>query len=83
MDNLFQAIVLTSSVEAYMPLKIPLLPMNLLKIRNYVIAVIAGTVAQMVYYSLNVLWPQQISALYTSNNALIGWMSVSGISVAF
>jgi hypothetical protein len=63
-----------------MNLKLPLLPINLLKIRNYVIAVIAGTVAQMVYYSLNVLWPLQISTLYTTNNTLIGWMSVRGPS---
>jgi hypothetical protein len=60
-----------------MPLKLPLLPMHLFKIRNYVVAVIVGTVGQMVYYSLNVLWPQQISSLYTTNNAMIGWTSVS------
>jgi hypothetical protein len=60
-----------------MPLKLPLLPLRLLKIRNYSVAVIVGTVGQMVYYALNVLWPQQITALYTTNNALIGWMSVS------
>jgi hypothetical protein len=60
-----------------MNLKIPLLPMDLLKNRNYLVAVIAGTVAQMVYYSLNVLWPQQISSLYTTDNAMIGWISVS------
>jgi hypothetical protein len=60
-----------------MPLKLPLLPMHLFKIRNYVVAVIVGTVGQMVYYALNVLWPQQISSLYTTDNAMIGWMSVS------
>jgi len=76
--------VLTTSTEAYMKLKLPLLPMHLLKNRNYVVAVIAGTVAQMVYYSLNVLWPQQIAALYTQENALIGWMScTTGASLAF
>jgi hypothetical protein len=63
-----------------MNLKIPLLPMNLLKNRGYVVAVIAGTVAQMVYYSLNVLWPAQIASLYTTNNAMIGWISVSWLS---
>jgi hypothetical protein len=60
-----------------MPLKLPLLPIRLLKIRNYAVAVIVGTVGQMVYYALNVLWPQQIAALYTTDNAMIGWMSVS------
>jgi hypothetical protein len=64
-----------------MPLKLPLLPLRLLKIRNYSVVVIVGTVGQMVYYALNVLWPQQITALYTTNNALIGWMSVSCYSL--
>jgi hypothetical protein len=62
--------------EAFMPLKLPLLPIRLLKIRNYVVAIIVGSVGQMVYFSLNVLWPQQIAALYTTNNANIGWISV-------
>jgi hypothetical protein len=75
--EMFQSLVLTIPSEKYMPLKLPLLPLHLLKIRNYNVAVIVGTVGQMVYYALNVLWPQQIAALYTTNNGLIGWMSVS------
>lgn len=59
-----------------MPLKQPLLPMKLLKIRNLVACVIVGSVGQMVYYALNVLWPIQITSLFTQDNLLIGIMSV-------
>lgn len=64
-----------------MPLKLPLLPLRLLKIRNCSVSVMVGTIGQMVYYALNVLWPQQITALYTTNNPTIGWMSVSTSSL--
>lgn len=64
-------------IEIYVPLEAPLLPMKLFKIRNFVVAVIVGSVAQMSYYSLNVLWPTQITSLYTRDNGIVGWMSVS------
>lgn len=60
-----------------MPLKSPLIPMYLFKIRNYDVAVIVGSVGQMSFYALNVIWPQQITNLYTTDNIKIGWMSVS------
>lgn len=66
----------SQSLEIYMPLKQPLLPMKLLKIRNLVACVIVGSVGQMVYYALNVLWPIQITSLFTQDNLLIGIMSV-------
>jgi hypothetical protein len=62
--------------EAYMPLKQPLLPMRMLRRRNYVAVVIVGTVGQMIYFALAILWPQQIAALYTTSNSKIGIMSV-------
>lgn len=58
-----------------MPLKQPLLPTRLMTNKDYIVVVIVGTVGQMVYYSLNVLWPQQIASLYSTDNATIGWMS--------
>jgi len=61
-----------------MPLKQPLLPMHLFKIRTFVVVVVVGSVGQMVYFALNVLWPQQITALYTTDNMKIGAISVSG-----
>jgi MFS family permease len=64
--------------EMYMPLKQPLLPLRLFKSRNLVAVVFVGCVGQMVYYALNVLFPIQISSLLTTDNILIGLMSVSG-----
>lgn len=64
--------------EAYMPLKQPLLPLRLFKHPNIVPVVFVGCVGQMVYYALNVLFPQQIANLFTTSNILIGLMSVSG-----
>ena len=63
--------------EVYMPLKQPLLPIRILKNRNYIAITIAGSVGQMVFVALSILWPQQIAALYTTDNVKIGWMSVS------
>ena len=65
--------------EAYVPLKQPLLPLRLFKHRNLVAVVFVGSVGQMVYYALNVLFPQQITALFTTNNILIGAISVSEV----
>lgn len=66
-----------------MPLKSPLLPMNLFRIRNYVLAVIIGSIGQMSYYAFNVLWPTQASALYTTDNLTLGWMgSTTGVALA-
>lgn len=63
--------------EIYMPLKSPLIPMSLFKIGNYNVVVIVGSVGQMSFYALNIIWPQQITNLYTTDNIKIGWMSVS------
>lgn len=69
--------------EAYMPLKQPLLPLRLFKHPNIVPVVLVGCVGQMVYYALNVLFPQQAAQLFTTNNILIGLMSSTvGASLA-
>jgi hypothetical protein len=69
-------------LESFMPLKQPLLPVKLLKTRNLVAVVFVGSVGQMVYYALNVLWPQQITSLFTTNNIIIGLMSsTTGVSL--
>ncbi|CAI6290664.1 unnamed protein product [Periconia digitata] len=63
------------SQELYMPLPEPLLPMKLFKVRNYWVAVVVGSIGQMSYYALSVLWPTHITALYTKDNMTVGWMS--------
>ncbi|CAG9949404.1 unnamed protein product [Clonostachys rosea f. rosea IK726] len=58
--------------------------MNLFKITNYNVAVIVGSVGQMSFYALNVIWPQQVTNLYTTDNIKIGWMScTTGAALAF
>jgi MFS family permease len=61
--------------ETYMPLKQPLLPVKLFKIRNLSACIIIGSTGQMVYLALNVLWPMQINALFTTDNITIGLLS--------
>lgn len=37
--------------------------------------VMAAAAGSAVFYPLNLLWPQQITALYTTNPSMIGWLS--------
>ncbi|CAK7204997.1 hypothetical protein SEUCBS139899_007760 [Sporothrix eucalyptigena] len=77
-------LVIFALYEIYMPLSTPLLPMNLFKIRSFVVAVIVGSCGQMSWYALNLLWPYHIQNLYTTNNTTVGWMScITGIALAF
>ncbi len=69
--------MLIRNAEAFAPLKQTLLPLALLKDRNYIAVLVTSSVATMIYFSMNVIWPQQIAALYTTNNVQIGWLSVS------
>ena len=71
----FMTLIAFALYEALMPLKQPLLPVKLFKIRTLVAVVFVGSVGQMVYYALNVLWPIQITGLFTTNNITIGLMS--------
>ena len=63
--------------EIYVPLEQPLVPMSLFKITNYSAVVVTASVGTMIYFSMNILWPLQIAALYTTDNIQIGWLSVS------
>lgn len=68
--------------EILMPLKQPLLPVRLFKIRNITACVFVGSTMQMVWLALNVFWPIQISVLFTSNNITIGLLScTTGIAL--
>jgi hypothetical protein len=49
--------------------------MKLFKIPNYSAVVVTACVGTMVYISMNILWPLQIAALYTTDNIKIGWLS--------
>ncbi|KAI9718535.1 MAG: hypothetical protein M1812_003986 [Candelaria pacifica] len=62
--------------ETFAPLEQTLLPFELLKNRNYVAVLVTCSVATMIYFSMNVIWPQQVAALYTTDNIQIGWLSL-------
>jgi hypothetical protein len=49
----------------------------LLKNGNYVAITIAGCVGAMIYFSMNVLWPEEIAELYTTDPVDAGWLAVS------
>lgn len=52
-----------------------LLPMHLLKIRGYISIVITASVGSCVYYSMNIIWPQEIAALFTTDQTWAGWLA--------
>lgn len=67
-----------------MPLKQPLVPVHIFKIRNVNAAMIIGSVGQMVYYALNLIWPTMITTFFTTDNIRIGLISsTTGTSLAF
>ncbi|KAK5689220.1 hypothetical protein LTR17_026422 [Elasticomyces elasticus] len=53
----------------------PLLPLHLFKTRGYLAMVLTAMVGSCVYYSMNVLWPQQIAYLFTGSTTHKGWLA--------
>jgi hypothetical protein len=60
-----------------MPLQYPLVPPRLFRDRGYWSLVLCVTVASMFYYVSLILWPQQVSDLYTKDIIYAGWLTVS------
>jgi hypothetical protein len=56
--------------------------MSLFKITNYSAVVVTASVGTMIYFSMNILWPSQIAALYTTDNIQVGWLSVSRLLIS-
>ncbi|KAI9812933.1 MAG: hypothetical protein M1827_004451 [Pycnora praestabilis] len=61
--------------EIFMPISFPLIPMRLFMNRGYISIIMTASVGAMLYYSLNVLWPTQVTALYGTGLLQIGWLS--------
>jgi hypothetical protein len=53
----------------------PLLPVRFMTNPRFVGLVLAAAAGSAVFYPLNLLWPQQIVALYTTDPSTIGWLS--------
>ncbi|OAG42658.1 hypothetical protein AYO21_03243 [Fonsecaea monophora] len=58
--------------EVYMPLNRPLMPMHLWLNRDYTSITILTTVGGMVYFSINVIYPVMVAALFTTDVVLGG-----------
>jgi len=57
-----------------------LVPPRLFRDRGYWPLVLCVTVASMFYYVSLVLWPQQVSDLYTKDIIYAGWLTMSIIT---
>jgi MFS family permease len=73
----FAALVAFVLYDTYAHRGDPLLPMHLFKSRGYLAMVMTGMVGSCVYYSMNVLWPQQIAFLFPGTPEHNGWLAVS------
>lgn len=51
--------------------------MRLFRSWKYISIVTTAAVGSMIYYSMCVLWPNQVSSLYTSDLMNIGWLSLT------
>ncbi|KAK5215234.1 hypothetical protein LTS03_011629 [Exophiala xenobiotica] len=51
------------------------MPLYLFKNRNYVVLSLCASVATAMFYGLNIIWPQQISALYAGSGKSGAWMA--------
>lgn len=68
--------------EIHVPLKQPLFPIRLIKIRNIWTCLLIGSTMQMVWFALNVFWPIQLTVLYTTDQTEIGLLSsLNGIGL--
>jgi len=61
--------------EAYSGHESPLIPMSLFKNIKYDAIVACASIGAMVYYSMTVLWPTLIGALFTTDVTEVGWLS--------
>ncbi|KAJ5377946.1 uncharacterized protein N7496_005355 [Penicillium cataractarum] len=72
----FASLVIFVIYEIFVPSQ-PLLPMSLLKNRGYSATVCSALVGNMVYFSMSLLWPEAIAALFTTDPIPAGWISIS------
>ena len=64
------------TIESLSGVKIPLIPLHLLKNVNYVTMMICSSMGVSVFYALSILWPQQIVAIFGKTGTAVGWLSV-------
>lgn len=65
-------------LETWFPFKNahPLIPVKIVKNKDFVALAATGSVATMIYNSMNVLWPSMVESLFTDDVITVGWYSV-------
>lgn len=71
----FCSLALFVLYDAYVHKGDPLLPTHLFRRPGYLAMIITATVGSCVYYSMNVLWPQQIAYLFPGTAIHQGWLA--------
>ena len=66
---------LTATTEIYVPNEYPIIPIHLFTNKGYLGIVFTASAGSMIYYSMGVLWPAQISIMYTQDPLQIGLLS--------
>jgi len=61
--------------EAYGHKGDPLMPLHLFKSPGYLAMILTAMVGSCVYYSMNVIWPQQIAYLFGGTSLHRGWLA--------
>ncbi|KAL1889584.1 hypothetical protein Sste5346_008833 [Sporothrix stenoceras] len=61
--------------EAYVPLSYPLVLVRLWTKLPYVATIMTASIGATVYYSMSILWPMQVTALYAAGTSHAGWLS--------
>lgn len=61
--------------ESYADLKYPVMPMAYFLNRGFISLVAMATIASMFYYSAIIMWPAQVTAMFTTNVTYGGWLS--------
>jgi MFS family permease len=67
--------LLTKTLDAYVHPGDPLMPIHLFKSRGYLAMVTTAMVGSCVYYSMNVIWPQQVAYLFPGSTTHNGWLA--------
>ncbi|CAK7208645.1 hypothetical protein SBRCBS47491_000162 [Sporothrix bragantina] len=71
----FSLLVCFGLWESYADLKYPVMPMAYFLNRGFISLVAMATVASMFYYSALILWPSQVTAMFTTDVTYAGWLT--------
>lgn len=68
--------IVDTNTEHYVPLKEPLVALYLFKNRNFVALTMVSGVGAMIFYALNLVYPQQIASVWGEDSVSSGWLTV-------